>query len=227
MLGRDKKGNFRAVIAVLPAFVCIMTSVSIIAVEKAKKALKTILSSRDGRGLREVLAQERRRYKNRLFVRYLGKFGLTLHPERTRLIDLGEVKEEDKHPKKTFDFLGFTHYMSKSRKGKLILKRKTSSKKLNLALKRLSDWIKFYRHKVPIADFMKELNQKLRGHYAYYGITFNCRSYTYTITGQNICSINGSTIAEANVSGPGINSKADYRMDTETYAKVIVPFTAT
>jgi RNA-directed DNA polymerase len=105
----------------------------------------------------------------------LGKFGLTLHPEKTRLIDLDEEKGKDNHPKKTFDFLGLTHYMSKSRKGNLILKRKTSSKKLNLALMRLSDWIKFYRHKLPITELISELNQKLRGHYAYYGITFNSR----------------------------------------------------
>jgi len=102
----------------------------------------------------------------------LGKYGLTLHPEKTRLIDLGEEKGKDKHPKRTFDFLGFTHYMSKSRKGNRILKRKTSSKKLNLSLMRLSDWIKFYRHKLPITELISELNQKLRGHYAYYGITF-------------------------------------------------------
>jgi group II intron reverse transcriptase/maturase len=105
----------------------------------------------------------------------LGKFGLTLHPEKTRLIDLDEEKGKDNHPKKTFDFLGFTHYMSKSRKGNAILKRKTSSKKLNLALMRLSDWIKFYRQKLPITELISELNQKLRGHYAYYGITFNSR----------------------------------------------------
>lgn len=105
----------------------------------------------------------------------LGKFGLTLHPEKTRLIDLDEEKGKDNHLKKTFDFLGFTHYMSKSRKGNPILKRKTSSKKLNLALMRLSDWIKFYRHKLPITELISELNQKLRGHYVYYGITFNSR----------------------------------------------------
>ncbi|MVT10055.1 group II intron reverse transcriptase/maturase [Chitinophaga tropicalis] len=110
----------------------------------------------------------------------LGKFGLTLHPEKTRLIDLEEEKKCGNHPIKTFDFLGFTHYMSKSRKGKPILKRKTSSKKLNQALKRLSDWIKCYRHKLPMRELIEELNQKLRGHYAYYGITFNCRRlHTY------------------------------------------------
>jgi group II intron reverse transcriptase/maturase len=110
----------------------------------------------------------------------LGKFGLTLHPEKTRLIDLEKEKKGGDHPIKTFDFLGFTHYMSKSRKGKTILKRKTSSKKLNQALKRLSDWIKCYRHKLPMRELIGELNQKLRGHYAYYGITFNCRKlHTY------------------------------------------------
>jgi hypothetical protein len=114
-------------------------------------------------------------YVMEVLPKRLGKYGLTLHPEKTRLIDLDEEKGKDKHPKKTFDFLGFTHYISKSRKSNRILKRKTSSKKLNLALMRLSDWIKFYRHKLPIPELISELNPKLRGHYAYYGITFNSR----------------------------------------------------
>jgi RNA-directed DNA polymerase len=104
----------------------------------------------------------------------LGKFGLTLHPEKTRLIDLGEERKTGQ-PKKTFDFLGFTHYMGKSRKGKRILMRKTSSKKLNASLKRMNEWIKLNRHKRSIPVLIAELNQKLRGHYAYYGITFNMR----------------------------------------------------
>jgi len=62
----------------------------------------------------------------------LGKYGLTLHPEKTKLIDLGEEEEGTRgQKKKTFDFLGFTHYMGKSLKGRRVLKRKTSSKKLN------------------------------------------------------------------------------------------------
>jgi len=91
----------------------------------------------------------------------LSKYRLTLHPDKTRLIDLDD--EGEGHPRTTFDFLGFTYYISKSRNGKRILKRKTSSKKLNGALKRLSDWIKFYRHKLPIAELIESLNQKLRG----------------------------------------------------------------
>jgi RNA-directed DNA polymerase len=105
----------------------------------------------------------------------LGKFGLTLHPEKTRLIDLGEEGQKGQ-PKKTFDFLGFTHYMGKSRGGKRILMRKTSSKKLNASLKRMEDWIKTNRHRLKLPMLINEFNQKLRGHYGYYGITFNNRS---------------------------------------------------
>jgi RNA-directed DNA polymerase len=101
----------------------------------------------------------------------LGKYGLTLHPEKTRIIELGEDAEQQSS---TFDFLGFTHYMSKSRKGKPILKRKTSSKKLDASLKRMEEWIKLNRHG-RIRELIAKLNQKLRGHYGYYGITFNSR----------------------------------------------------
>ena len=113
----------------------------------------------------------------------LGKYGLTLHPEKTKLIDLQEEeKGQQSQEKKTFDFLGFTHYMGKSRKGRRILKRKTSSKKLNASLKRMSEWIKLNRHKLSMPVLIADLNQKLRGHYAYYGVTFNIRrlnSYYY------------------------------------------------
>lgn len=101
----------------------------------------------------------------------LGKFGLTLHPEKTKLIDLDNGIENEP---KTFDFLGFTHYMGKSRKGKRILKRKTSSKKLKMSLMRVYTWIKLNRHK-PVKELIYLLNRKLTGHYAYYGITFNSK----------------------------------------------------
>ena len=102
----------------------------------------------------------------------LGKYGLTLHPEKTKLIELEEQKGQQS---RTFDFLGFTHYMSKSRKGKHILKRKTSSKKLKASVKRMYGWIKLNRQG-QIGGIIVELNRKLRGYYEYYGITFNSRS---------------------------------------------------
>lgn len=103
--------------------------------------------------------------------RRLGKYGLTLHPEKTRLIELTEGKKQPDH---TFDFLGFTHYMSTSRKGKPILKRKTSSKKMSASLKRMDEWIKENRH-IGVKELIVRVNQKLRGYYGYYGITFNKR----------------------------------------------------
>ncbi len=102
----------------------------------------------------------------------LSKYGLTLHPEKTCLIDL---TNQDKGEKGVFDFLGFTHYMGKSRKGKPILKRKTSSKKLRMSIKKIYDWIKINRHQ-PVKYLIIDLNTKLRGYYQYYGITFNSRS---------------------------------------------------
>lgn len=113
----------------------------------------------------------------------LGKYGLTLHPEKTKLIEL-DGKEGQKPG--TFDFLGFTHYMGKSRKGKRILKRKTSSKKLRKATKRVTVWLKKSRH-LPLKDIIAQLNLRLNGHYRYYGVTFNSKGlslFHYQVTRQ-------------------------------------------
>jgi group II intron reverse transcriptase/maturase len=104
----------------------------------------------------------------------LGKYALDLHPEKTRLVSLGAGAGKPN----TFDFLGFTHYMGKSRKGKRILKRKTSSRKLRASLQRMNEWIRGNRHK-PITELIAALNRKLQGHYGYYGITFNQRRISY------------------------------------------------
>lgn len=99
----------------------------------------------------------------------VGKYGLTLNEEKTTLVNLKPISNGKPG---TFEFLGFTHYMGISRKGKPILKRKTSSKKLNQALKRIYVWIKENRHN-SVKWIIHKLNEKLRGHYGYYGITFN------------------------------------------------------
>ena len=111
----------------------------------------------------------------KVLAKRLGKYGLTLHPEKTKLV---EVNSRDKGTPRTFDFLGFTHYMGKSRKGKWILKRKTSKKKLKASLQRANQWMKTNRGK-PVDQFIHELNRKLQGHYGYYGITFNARGITH------------------------------------------------
>lgn len=99
------------------------------------------------------------------------KYKLELHPDKTKLINLNSKRGESN---RSFDYLGFTHYLGESRKGKAILKRKTSSKKLTVALEKVQDWIKQNRHR-KLKELIFELNAKLRGHYNYYGITFNSR----------------------------------------------------
>lgn len=102
-----------------------------------------------------------------------AKYGLTLHPEKTKLIDLNNKRGDGQG--RSFDFLGFTHFLSKSRKGSMVLKRKTSSKRLTKAIMNVSDYIKKNRH-MKLGELIAALNVKLRGHYNYYGVTFNSRS---------------------------------------------------
>ena len=101
-----------------------------------------------------------------------AKFGLTLHPEKTKLIDLNSKRGGNG---RSFDFLGFTHFLSKSKKGDLVLKRKTSTKRLTRAITNVSNYIQKNRH-MKLRDLIAALNVKLRGHYSYYGVTFNSRS---------------------------------------------------
>lgn len=98
-----------------------------------------------------------------------GKYKLELHPDKTKIINLNNGREDGD---RSFDFLGFAHYLGKSRKGMPVLKRKTSKKKFRLALCKTTDWIKRNRH-IGLHVLIDKLNVKLVGHYNYYGITFN------------------------------------------------------
>ncbi|MEX1309432.1 MAG: group II intron reverse transcriptase/maturase [Candidatus Sulfomarinibacteraceae bacterium] len=105
-----------------------------------------------------------------------GKYGLALHPEKTRLIDYrwppGSGKGGGGGKPPTFDFLGFTHYWGRSRKGKPVVKRKTARGRLARSLKRVDLWCRRNRHK-PVAEQHLYLSAVLRGHYSYYGVTGN------------------------------------------------------
>lgn len=99
------------------------------------------------------------------------KYKLELHPGKTKIVNLNSKRSDGE---RSFDFLGFTHYLGRSQKGKLVLKRKSSSKKLTLALMKVQDWIKHNRHR-KLKELIFDLNRKLTGHYSYYGITFNSK----------------------------------------------------
>jgi len=108
-----------------------------------------------------------------------GKYGLTLHPDKTRLIPFqrppaGATGKSGgpEHQVRSFDLLGFTHYWGRSRKGNWVIKRKTASHRFSRALHRIAQWCRRNRHR-PISEQHHILSQKLRGHYAYYGITGN------------------------------------------------------
>jgi RNA-directed DNA polymerase len=108
-----------------------------------------------------------------------GKYGLTIHPTKSRLVpfrpsspwandDRGEPDERAG----TFDLLGFTHYWARSRKGYWVVKLKTASDRFSRAVRSMDSWCRVNRH-LPIKEQQQKLNDKLRGHYAYYGVTGN------------------------------------------------------
>jgi RNA-directed DNA polymerase len=108
-----------------------------------------------------------------------GRYGLALHPDKTRLVPFQPppqqvqpaVSSEAARPG-SFDLLGFTHFWGRSRRGFWVVKRKTAQDRLSRALKTIAQWCRLNRHQ-PIAAQRQTLSQKLRGHFAYFGITGN------------------------------------------------------
>ena len=107
-----------------------------------------------------------------------GKYGLTIHPEKTRLVDFRPPSRSDRGGAgksslpSSFDLLGFTHYWDRSRKGNWVVKRRTAASRFRRAVRRIGQWCRLNRHQ-PLAAQHQTLGQKLRGHFAYYGITGN------------------------------------------------------
>ena len=117
---------------------------------------------RDARRVEAVLAKR------------FGKYGLTLHEEKSRLLEFRRP-EGRRGKSATFEFLGFTHYWGLSRKKKWVVQRKTAKKRLKQAIGRVYQWCRVHRHK-PVKEQWQSLCRKMRGHYGFYGITFNIRS---------------------------------------------------
>lgn len=110
----------------------------------------------------------------------LAKFGLEVSEEKTKIIEFGRYaqrnrKRRGENKPETFDFLGFTHYCSKSIKGKFRVKRKTSKKKFRAKVQEMKKWLKGRMH-CKVSETIKLMNIKLVGYYRYYGITDNTNS---------------------------------------------------
>lgn len=108
------------------------------------------------------------------------KFGLTIHPEKTRLVrfnrprrdSTGKGQDNQGGTPGSFVLLGFTHLWSRSLRGNWVIKRRTASSRFRRALRRIDEWCRRYRH-LPIKEQHRQLSLKLHGHYGYYGITGN------------------------------------------------------
>ena len=112
----------------------------------------------------------------------MEKFGLELESSKSRLIEFGRFAEQNRRARgeckpETFDFLGFTFYCSKTRKGGFVPKVQTSRKKFEQKVRAYKNWIYDNRNR-PMREIIKELNVKLIGHYRYYGVTWNFRKIT-------------------------------------------------
>lgn len=110
------------------------------------------------------------------------KYGLTLHPDKTRLVPFMRPSQrpgaEAKGPQPgTFDLLGFTHFWGRTRRGGWAIQRQTASSRFSRVVKTIAQWCCGHRH-LPVAEQHTKLSQKLRGHDAYYGITGNGRALT-------------------------------------------------
>lgn len=103
----------------------------------------------------------------------MARFGLTLHPDKTRLLDHRRPPKSGAGPRPgTVDFLGFTHFWGRSRNGIWIPKRKTASSRMRRSIAKVKEWLKRARH-APIAIQVKGLAAKLRGHFQYFGMRGN------------------------------------------------------
>ena len=124
-------------------------------VRYADDAILVFANQRDAERVFEVLPKR------------FAHFGLALHPDKTRAIDFRRGVRNT-----NFEFLGFTHVWGKSRNKKLIVRRRTARRRLSLGLRNMNKWLRKVRHHA-ISEQHRELCQKLRGHFQYYGLTGN------------------------------------------------------
>ena len=110
----------------------------------------------------------------------LSKFGLKIAEDKSRVIEFGRKVWKDTNGKggkpATFDFLGFTHFCDKTRRGKFKVGRKTARKKFIQKMKAMNEWLKGVRNLTKLPEWWKVLKVKLTGHYRYYGISGNRKS---------------------------------------------------
>jgi RNA-directed DNA polymerase len=125
-------------------------------------------------------SEEEARRVHEVLPKRFEKYGLTLHPTKTRLVRFLRPKSDStgkgQDPRggspDSFALLGFSHFWSRSLKGNWVIKRKTAANRFRRALRRVDDWCRRNRH-LSVEEQQQQLAMKLHGHYAFYGITGN------------------------------------------------------
>ena len=142
------------------------------------------------RGYCEIVryADDAKRIERGLQTRF-NEYGLEIHPTKSRNISFGRFERGNARTQNrsanTFDFLGFTHYCDRSRRGSFKVGRKTSCKKYSEKCRAMNTWLKAIRNQVKTKEWWKILKAKLRGHFQYYGVSENyngiVRFYKFTL----------------------------------------------
>ena len=122
--------------------------------------------------------QDARRVLDVLPKRF-GKYGLTLHPTKTRLVKFlapdDRRNNDDPTGPETFNLLGFTHLWARSRAGKWTVRQKTAKDRLRRTMRAINEWCRTHRHD-PVRVQWQALTRKLRGHFEYFGVIGNSKS---------------------------------------------------
>jgi RNA-directed DNA polymerase len=139
----------------------------------ADDAVMAFADFRDARRVLDVLGKR------------LARYGLTLHPDKTRFVDFRSYRPDGKeHPEAdgtTFTFLGFCHVWGKSQQGKHVVRQVTAKQRYARTLAAVTEWCRTNRH-LPIPEQHAHLTAMMRGHYAYYGISGNNRRLNWYAT---------------------------------------------
>lgn len=124
--------------------------------------------------------QDAQRIKTAL-VKRLAKYGLKLNEQKTQQVRFSKQGKYRGEKTGSFDFLGFTFYLGRSRRGYITPKLKTSGKRLRGKLKGLGEWARRIRNVLPLKQIWALFQAKLRGHIQYYGVSFNSKALSVFI----------------------------------------------
>lgn len=118
----------------------------------------------DAKKIKEVLAKRLEKYK------------LKLNEDKTKMVKFSKISAKKGEKQEGFDFLGFTIYLGKSQKGRIIPKLKSCGKRIRSKLKKVSEWCKSVKDKYKLKTIWELFCSKLRGHIRYYGVSFNSKA---------------------------------------------------